>query len=311
MAQKSVAKKHRKAQRVTSIKSPEQATAVEKPLPGRLPSAFKIARQSLDTIWSNRKLFGGMCLVYLVLNVIFVRGFSSGADLTELKTVLADDQQGLGHLVSGLALFGVLLTSSGNATGQTAGAYQSFVLVIVSLALVWALRMVRSGEPIRMRDAFYKGMYPLIPFLLVLFVIVLALLPLVIGATFYSIVVSNGVASSLVEQAIFALLFFGLALISLYLISSTIIALYIAALPDMTPLKALRSARQLVKGRRWSVIRKQLFLPLVLLVSGVVIMLPFLLLLTPLAPWVFFGLTAVAVVLVHTYLYTLYRELLP
>ena len=55
-------------------------------------------------------------------------------------------------------------------------------------------------------------------------------------------------------------------------------ALYIVTLPDMTPMKALRSARELVRYRRWTVLRKVLFLPLMLLVVAAIIMVPIIIL---------------------------------
>ncbi len=279
--------------------------------PSRLPGVLAITRKSLLTVWNNRRLFAGICAVYLLLNVIFASGLAGRTGLSELKATLDQAAGGTAGLAGGLALFAVLVTSGGGSAGETAGAYQSMILVIVSLAMIWALRMLLAGETIRLRDTFYKGMYPLVPFCIVLFVISLLLLPLVLGATLYNMVVSSGIVVNLEQHSIAALLFFGLALLSIYLISSAVIALYIAALPDMTPLKALRSAKQLVKGRRWSLVRKQLFLPLALLVTGAVVMLPFILFLPAAAPWIFFVLTAVSLVLIHAYLYTLYRELLP
>ncbi len=94
------------------------------------------------------------------------------------------------------------------------------------------------------------------------------------------------------------------------MISSSIFALYIVTLPDMTPLKALRSARELVKGRRWAVILRLLSLPVILLIVAAIIMVPIIIVLTPVAQWVFFLLTMFTLVAVHAYMYTLYRELL-
>ena len=182
--------------------------------------------------------------------------------------------------------------------------------MITSLAVIWALRQVLAGVRVRVRDAYYLGMYPLIPFILVLLVIAVQLLPLVIGGTIYGIVISNGIAVYTVEKLAFALLFILLALLSLYMLSSSLFALYIVTLPDMTPMKALRSARELVRHRRWTVLRKILCLPIILLIVAAVIMVPIIIVLTPLAQWVFFVLTMFAVAAVHTYMYTLYRELL-
>ena len=73
---------------------------------------------------------------------------------------------------------------------------------------------------------------------------------------------------------------FFLALLSLYMICSSLFALYIVTLPNVTPMKALRSARQLVLHRRFLVLRKILFMPLALLVLGAIIMIPLIIFLT-------------------------------
>jgi len=184
------------------------------------------------------------------------------------------------------------------------------LLIIVSLATIWALRQVYNNNAIRVRDSFYKGVYPLVPFILVLLVIGLQLLPLLIGGTLYSIVISSGIAVGLLQELLWALLFLGFALISLYLLSSSLFALYIVTLPEMTPFKALRSARDLVRHRRWLVLRKILFLPLILLILAAVILVPLLVIVTPIASWIFLLLSLASLVVVHSYGYALYRELL-
>ncbi|HTB49059.1 MAG TPA: hypothetical protein VK712_03175, partial [Verrucomicrobiae bacterium] len=158
--------------------------------------------------------------------------------------------------------------------------------------------------------AYYRGMYPLIPFILVLIVVGLQLIPFLIGSALYSLIVTNGIATNLPEKLVCALIFALFALWSLYMISSSLFALYIVTLPDMTPRKALRSARELVRHRRWTALRKILCLPIILLLAAAIIMLPIIIWLTPLAQWIFFILTMFAVVAVHAYMYTLYRELL-
>jgi hypothetical protein len=231
--------------------------------------------------------------------------------VTGLKHTLNQAFTGnLGSLASGVSVFVVLVGSAGNGSSQTAGAYQLFLGLITSLAVIWALRQVLAGSLVRIRDAYYQGMYPLIPFILVLLVIGLQLLPLLIGSTLYSLVVTNGIAVYPIERIIWALLFALLALLSLYMISSSLFALYIVTLPDMTPMKALRSARELVRNRRWTVLRKLLCLPIVLLIVAAIIMVPIIIWLTPLAQWVFFLLTMFALVAANTYVYMLYRELL-
>ncbi|HET9174469.1 MAG TPA: hypothetical protein VFN56_04270 [Candidatus Saccharimonadales bacterium] len=282
------------------------------PVPVRkLPNVLVLTRQAAMVLWRHKALFAGIIIIYGLLNVVLVQGLANSTDVTSLKQTL--NQAFTGHLrqvTSGLAIFVILVGSAGNGSSPTAGAYQVFLIVIVSLAVIWALRQVLAGTSVRVRDAYYKGMYPLIPLVLVLAMIAVQLLPLVIGASIYSLVVNNGIAVNGWQQAAWALGAIALACLSLYWVCSSLFAGYIVTLPDMTPMKALRSARELVRYRRWQIIRKLLWLPLLLFIVAAVIMLPIIVWLTPVAQWVFFILTMFAVAVVHAYMYSLYRELL-
>jgi hypothetical protein len=78
----------------------------------------------------------------------------------------------------------------------------------------------------------------------------------------------------------------------------------------MTPLNSLRSAKQLVVGRRFSVILTILLLPVILLLVAVVVLIPLIMLIPALASWTYFILLIIALPIVHSYLYSLYRELI-
>jgi len=153
-------------------------------------------------------------------------------------------------------------------------------------------------------------MYPLASFTLVLLMIGIQLIPLALGTALYSTVITNGIAVHAYEQIIWLLIFLALAAWSIYLVLASTFALYIVTLPDMTPLKALRSAKQLVKGHRLNIFRKGLWLTLLVLFIGALIMLPIILWATPLTAVVFFLLGLVVIAVVHTYLYSIYRGLL-
>ncbi len=279
--------------------------------PVKLPNVWRLTKTTARTLWQHRGLFIGITLVYGLLNLILVQGLANSTNVSSLKDQLNQVFTGhLGSLASSLSIFVVLLGGAGNSSSQTAGAYQLFLALITSLAVIWALRQVLAGAKLRVRDAYYRGMYPLIPFILVLIVIGLQLIPLLIGSLLYSIITANGIAVSPAEKFVWAALYGLLAALSLYMISSSTFALYIATLPDMTPRKALKSARELVRYRRWTILRKVLWLPLLLITAAAIIMIPIIIWVTALAQWVFFLLTMFALVAVHAYMYTLYRELL-
>ena len=283
--------------------------------PVKLPSVWQLTRTAWQTLWQHKRLLGGISLVYGLLSLLLVRGLGSSVDVTGLRE--AFDRSTGGHpgaLVSGTGTFLNLLSSSGNTSSagasQSAAVYQLFLTVMVSLAVIWTLRQVLAGYKVGVRDAYYRGMYPLIPFILVFLVIGLQLIPLVIGSGLYNLAIGKAIAVNILQKLAFGLPYALLALVTLYLLSASLFAVYIVTLPDMTPLKALRSARELVRGRRWVVLRKILWLPLLMFVAAAVIMVPIIIVLAPLAQWVFLLLVMIAPAVTHTYMYTLYRELL-
>ena len=276
----------------------------------KLGSVLVLTKKTGILLWQQKRIFIGLTLVYGLLNLVLAQGLS-GTDIANLKLQLSQVFTGnFGVVTSSLVVFASLIGSAGNTTSNTAGAYQLFLTLLASLTIIWALRQSVSGRIFKLRDAYYKGMSPLIPFVLVLLVIGLELLPMAIGSTLYSIVTTQGIAHGTFEKLVWGILFGSLSLLSLYLLASSLFALYIVTLPDMTPLKALRSARELVRGRRWTVLRKVLFLPLLLLIVAAVIMLPFIIWATPLAKYVYFVLSMFTLIAVHGYMYHLYRDLL-
>jgi hypothetical protein len=285
-------------------KAPRTAASADATV--RLPASWTVAARACSTVWNNRWLFLGIASIYILFYVFLVRGLHASADLMQLKQLL----YGIDTLSSNVALLAFLITSPGERTNDGTTAYLIILAVITSLAIVWALRQVMSGAKVRIRDSFYKGMYPLVPVLLVLLVIALQSLPFIISAALYDLVIKNGIAVSVLERVLWSLMMVAGAAVSLYFLSSSVMALYIAALPEMTPVKALRSARELVRGRRLPVLRKLLFLPAVAVILAGIIMLSVIALWTPGAPWALFGLSMAGIVLAHAYLYTLYRELL-
>jgi len=279
-----------------------------------LTGSFRLFWRSLNVLKRHITLILGILLIYGLLNLFLVHGLSSNGDLPSLKSSLNNVfKTSGGQFSSSLTLFIYLLGGSSNtsSTNSNAGIIQLILIILVSLAFIWTLRQIYASQKVRSRDGFYLGIYPLIPFVLVLVVIALQLLPMIFGGYVYGVVIAEGIAAYVFEKILWGLLFFFLALLSLYMISSSVFALYIVTLPDMTPMKSLKSARELVRYRRWTVLRKLIFLPIILLIISAIIMLPVLIFYTPGAEWLYFLLTIGVLAVIHSYVYALYRELLP
>lgn len=274
-------------------------------------SIWQLTKLSAETIWTNRVVFTGIGLIYGLLILFLAKGFSGGQNIGDLKDAISNSLTGSGkELGASLAVFFSMIGAAGSGSTDTSGPYQLVLTVITSLAIIWALRQILAKKQFKFKDVYYLSMYPLVPFLIILAVIAVQLLPLMLGSVLYSIVTSFGIAVNIFEMLLWALMFIALGALSLYFICSSLFAMYIVTLPDMTPKKALDTAKELVQGRRWMVIRKILGLPLVLLIISAVVMLPIILILAPLAPLVFYILTVLSLVAVHTYMYLLYRNLM-
>jgi hypothetical protein len=278
----------------------------------KVGGSFRRLGRVFILIKQHPRLFLGITAAYALLTILLVRGLGGAVHIGELKPTLQELFQGVrfGKAVTTAALFTTLFSTAGTATLANGAAYQAILLIVISLVVIWSLREIYAGRQPTIKDSFYKSMSPLVQFVLVALIIGLQLTPMLLGNWLYSAVMSGGIAIAATEKLIWIILFGCLFALSLYLICASLFALFVVTLPDMTPLKALRNARLLVRYRRWTILRKILFLPIALFVLAAVIMLPFLLWLPAVAEWVFFVLTLFGWLVALIYLYGLYRELI-
>lgn len=298
------------AQRVRKLdyKSKKKSVKINEPI----PSSLQIFKYACRHIWQNKKLFAGIIIIYAVLYILLVKGLANNFQLAETrKSIEASLDSNIGSLTLGAALLGSLLGTANTASTAAASVYQVILFIILSLALIWSLRQTyESPKPIKTRQAYYQGMYPLVPYILVWLVILLQLLPALIGISVYNLVSANGIAVGTFENILWVALVFLLVGASIFLTSSSIFATYVVALPNIAPMQALKKARKIVKFRRFAIIRKLLFLPLVLIVFTIALFLPMVLYATFLAEVVFLIYTMAVILFSHAYVYNLYRKLI-
>lgn len=274
-----------------------------------LPGSFKLTWQVLTIFKTYWKKLGGIVLVYLFLNIVFASGISNiSSNFATIKSDLKlSGGHGLWHAAGG---FGSLVATSGAGGSATGSALQSILFIVESLVIIWALRHLLSGQPITVKLAYYKATTPLIPFLLVIAMIIIQLLPVTIGGYVLAAVSTSIFTSSVLATVFTTVVFLLLAAWSLYMVSASVFGLYIVTLPDMQPRQALRSAKDLVRFRRLTVLRKVFFMPLFVLAVMAIIIVPLILWVSVLVPYVFYLLSMLAILFVHSYLYSLYRELI-
>lgn len=273
----------------------------------KLSSSFKLTSQVIKLLKQYWKPLGGIVLVYLILNIIFASGISN---ISSAVSTLKDNLSSGANLSSAFSGFGTLVGSAGSSSSETGSALQSVLIVLESLVIIWALRQLLAGDAIKVKQAYYRSTTPLVPFILVIFMIIIQLLPITVGAAVLAAILTSVFNTGSAVTIISALLFSLLAIWSLYMVSSSIFALYIVTLPDMQPRQALRSAKNLVRFRRLLIIRKVLFLPIFILVAMGIVIIPLILYATFLVVPVFYVLSMLTILFAHSYLYSLYRELI-
>ena len=275
-----------------------------------VPGIYRLYKQTISLLLGNKKLFLGILGVHIILTLIFVSGFGQISSFSETRQGFQEAFGENSSLATSIALFSFLVSSGSSTETDTGGIYQLFLTIIVSLVLIWSIRQIYAGDKPTVKQSFYSGVYPLVPFILVLLVVVIQLVPLMLGSFLVSTVFSGGLAVSAPEQILWVLLFILLALLSLYMITSSIFALFIVTLPNMMPMKALRSARELVLHRRFSVMLRVAGLPIDTLFLFAVILLPVIFLVSFLAVPIFIFMSSLALFIVIAYMYNLYRALL-
>jgi hypothetical protein len=202
----------------------------------------------------------------------------------------------------------LILLFAADRLSESGSVWLLVLLVIMSLALTWMIRQLMGGERPRLKAALYRGTSQVVPYSLLLFLVLIQLIPLAAGLYLFQVVVVGGIAVHFWEQMLFATIWLLLGLLSYYWLMTTLFALYIVALPDMTPMSAWHNARTLVDGRRLMIGLRlfPLFLAIILAGYG-------LLLVTP-ADWlmtynVFWVIIAWLLPIIHVYCYKLYRAL--
>lgn len=276
-----------------------------------LPSIKRTIFLPLKLMWRNKKSYSAIILIHAGLVFVLVSGLGQNFNIDETKRQFLDTTGISSHdLASSFTLFSYLLSNANSASSDTAGIYQLLIGVIIFLATIWLTRRLVAGDKISVKDAFYRGMYPIIPFILLVLLIVVQLLPMVIGNFVLFTVINNGLANTLAEIILWISLFVILSLISIYLIISTIVALNIVTLPDVTPIQALRSSKELVLHRRLGIIARLLVLPLILLALSMVIFVPLIMFVPVIVEPLFLVFSCFWLIYYVVYLYSFYRELL-
>lgn len=178
----------------------------------KLPGSFSLFGRMFTNVKRHWLAIGGLVLIHGVLQVLFA--------------------------------FDMTLSE-----GQTF--FSSFLIAIFSLSYIWVFREQQQDDPqVRVSHAIYSGPSQIVPFVVLILLASIQLIPFTFGAFLYQVaVITGGIAVYYWEKLLFAGLWLTLAIPSAYWLATTVISLVVVAIPGVKPLEAWRATRDLVKPR--------------------------------------------------------------
>jgi hypothetical protein len=291
-------------------------------LPGNIAFTYEVTQ----TLWRYKKTFLLLALVYIVLFALLVgmQSQETYALLTEtLKSTSENVFSGNWGEVGEAGLLLLALASSGVNTEATQAQqlFSLFIFLLIWLTTVWLLRNMLAGHKVKLRDGLYNSGAPLFATILVTLFIALQLIPIAVSFIGYNAASTSGlIAAGGAAAMLFWMGAGALTLLSLYWIISSLFAMIIVTLPGMYPYVAIRTAGDMVLGRRVKILLRWLWMVLMIILAWVVIVIPIILLdmglksvwpaieWLPIVPVTTLVMAALTTVWTASYVYLLYRK---
>jgi len=293
----------------------------------KLPGYFAFTKQVRLVLWKNRKTFGLLALAYMVLTALMV-GMSSQDMYGDLIDTFNSTSNGafegfFGELGKAGLLF--VSTATGGLTASLTEAQQIFAGVIILmtwLASVWILRNLLAGHKLKLRDGLYNSGAPILPTFLVALVLIVQLIPAALAIIGYGAASSTGLLNGGVEAMLFWFVAGLLTVVSLYFITSTVFALVIVTLPGMYPMAAIKTAGDMMVGRRVRILLRLIWMLVGVVMTWAFVIIPLIIFDSwikgiwpvinwlPIIPVAILLLSSVSVIWMSSYIYLLYRRVI-
>lgn len=290
-----------------------------------LPGYLKFSKHVFDTIWSNKKVFLLLALTFSAISAVMV-GVASQDTYSTLKNTLDSTSKEVikgSWGEAGKAGLMFISTVNGSLSGdltESQQIYSGIIILMTWLTTVWLLRNILAGRKVKLRDGLYNAGSPILPTFLVASLLILQMLPMAIAVIGYSAALATGLLAGGIEAMLFWFVAGLLVVMSLYLITSTFFALIIITLPGMSPSIAVRTAGDLVIGRRLRILARILWMAVGVIVFWALTLIPIIMIdswmkkmwkaisWVPTVPVFAVILLSLTVIWVASYVYLLYRK---
>jgi hypothetical protein len=290
-----------------------------------LPGYWALTNDVRKILWRNKKLFLALALIYGILTFVVV-GLVSQASFKDYADTLRESG---GKLFEGqwweIGQAAILFTGGVlGALNNSPGDVEKFVAVLLGLLVwlttIWLLRAIMAGKRPYLRDALYNAGAPIISTFLVFLIAAIQLLPVALAALAFAAASTTGLVDDGIESMVFWAFELLLLTLTLYWITSTLFGMVVVTLPGMYPFNAIRTAGDLVIGRRIRILLRLLWGIWLTIAIWAVVMIPLILLDTwlksiyswfawfPLIPILLLVIASLSIVWLSAYMYIFYRK---
>ncbi len=290
-----------------------------------LPGYFLFTKYVAQTIWGYRKTFVFLIILYAILSALMVGIGSQDLYSTISNTLNTTSGNVFSGVIGQIGKSGLLfLTTATGGISQTLTEsqqiYAGIITLLTWLITVWLLRNLIAGHKVKLRDGLYNAGAPIVSTFIIALVFIVQLLPLALAVIGYSAASASGLLAGGVEAMLFWIAAIFLALLSAYWVTSTFFALIIVTLPGMYPYQALKTASDLVIGRRLRILLRLVWMFVITLFVWAIIMIPVIsfdswiksiwgaISSFPTVPLALLILGAVTIIWISSYVYLLYRK---
>lgn len=291
-----------------------------------LPSYTGFTGEVMKTLWGLRRQLFYLIVAYTVLTTLFATIVSQDAYRQVYDSVNASLEGvatgAFGEVIkTGSLLVGAVGGSLSSTTSDVQQIYAACIGVFTWLTTIWLLRARLAGARVGFRDALYSSGAPIVATLIVGLLFLLQLVPGATGIIGYQTLVESGLTTAGVLAMLVTIVALLLIILSLYLLTSSIFAFVIVTLPGMYPMRAIRTAGDLVTGRRLRILLRLFWMLLLVVIVWAVVMIPFVIGINALQdkvgwlehvaiiPVAIIIMTALSTVWGSAYIYLLYRRM--
>lgn len=293
--------------------------------PLELPGNFSFTFEVTKTLWKYKNTFILLVIVYVALYSLLV-GLQSQQSYISTNDTIEEVGGDLFQGFWGTLSRGGILFASAVSAGLGTGAdgqqliFSVLIFLLTWLTTVWLLRNLLAGHKVKLRDGLYNSGAPFLSTFLVALFIAIQLIPVAVAFIGYNAALVSGLLDNGASAMLFWVCAALLSTLSLYWITSSLFALIVVTLPGMYPYTAIKTAGDIMVGRRIKILLRWAWMLFVVAVTGLVVMVPIVLLdmwlksiwpaisEVPIVPLITLLFIACAVVWTASYIYLLYRK---